>query len=251
MRENKVKIKNKMGEELVGIEVLPNEESKFPVVILVHGFHYFKEEDGMFIEISKRLTDIGIGSYLFDFSGCGESEGDYSNTSLSKLRNDLESIMEFVKSKRSTDILRLGILAQSFGTTVTVALSPHIKSLVLMGAFINPKQVFQKYFGTKYNPDGITIKHHDDGRITTINAQFWQDFKNYDMVSLLKNMHSPLLLIYGSNDETVPISSIEDVYKNANDPKEKIIIGGADHGLQPKRDEVYTIVTKWFKKTLF
>ena len=93
MRENKVKIKNKMGEELVGIEVLPNEESKFPVVILVHGFHYFKEEDGMFIEISKRLTDIGIGSYLFDFSGCGESEGDYSNTSLSKLRNNLESII--------------------------------------------------------------------------------------------------------------------------------------------------------------
>ena len=34
--------------------------------------------------------------YRFDFSGCGESEGDYSKTSLSKLKSDLSKIVDFV-----------------------------------------------------------------------------------------------------------------------------------------------------------
>src|SRR3989344_3426001 len=135
MEEHKLEIKNKSGETLIGIEVLPAEKKdKYPVVILAHGFAYFKEEDGIFVELGKLLSEIGIICYYFDFSGCGESEGDYSNTTLTKLRDDLDSILEYVKSRPTTDTARIGILGQSFGTTTTIALAPKVKSIVLMGS---------------------------------------------------------------------------------------------------------------------
>lgn len=125
VNEQKIQVKNKYGETLVGVEVLPKEKKdKYPAVVMAHGFAYFKEEDGIFVEVGKRLAEMGIASYRFDFSGCGESEGDYSKTTLSKLRDDLALILEYVKERPTTDTSRIGILGQSFGTTTTIALAP-------------------------------------------------------------------------------------------------------------------------------
>lgn len=250
MGENKVQIKNKSGETLVGVEVLPKSSSgKFSVVIMVHGFAYYKEEDGIFVELGKRLAEKGIASYRFDFSGCGESAGDYSQTTLTKLRDDLGSILEFVRSRPTTDTKRIGILGQSFGTTTTISLAPQVKTIVLMGSFMDGKKVLSDLFGDGYDPEGVSEEPRSDGRITKINPPFWKDFENHDMVSLLKKIKCPILLIHGSKDFDVPIANMEEIYKNANSC-EKIIIDGADHSLEPKREEVYIIVVNWFVKNL-
>ncbi|MCL4354158.1 alpha/beta hydrolase [Patescibacteria group bacterium] len=248
--EQRLEVKNKAGETLVGTYVVPKKGVNFPCVIMVHGFHYFKEEDGLFVETSRFLSDVGIASCRFDFSGCGESEGDYSETTLTKLKNDLSVIVNYVRKNLEIDKNRIGIFAQSFGTTVTVALSPKVKSIVLAGAFINPSDIFKQYFGKRYNPTGISVKNHTDGRITEIKPGFWKDFNNYNLMSELRKLNSSLLLIYGLEDDTIPLSSIEKIFMNANEPKEKLIIEGADHGLMPKRNLVYKVVSDWFKRTL-
>ena len=79
MREIKVSILNEYNEELVGVETTPSiEKEKYPTVLLVHGFGVTKEEYGMFDNLAKNLSESGFLVYRFDFSGCGESEGDYS-----------------------------------------------------------------------------------------------------------------------------------------------------------------------------
>jgi len=249
--EHKVKTKNKNNETLVGVESLPNNvKGKHPAVILVHGFAYYKEEDGIFIELAKRFTREGISSYRFDFSGCGESEGDYTNVTLAKLRDDLDSILEFVRSQATVDQNRLGIVAQSFGTTATIALVPKIKSLVLMGSILNAREVMKNLFGKGYNPDGISILERSDESTVQIKPDFWQDFENHDLVNCVKQIKYPILLIHGSEDEDVPISEMEETYQLASKPKERIIIKGADHCLRPKREEMYKVVIDWFRKTL-
>lgn len=250
MTEQKVQIKNDAGETLIGVEVLPEADGKLPAAILVHGFAYYKEEDGMFVELAKHLADIGIASYRFDFSGCGESEGDFIDSSLTKLRDDLKSIVEFVKSRPTTDANRIGIVGQSFGTTTAIVLAPKIKSLVLMGTLFNARQVLMDYFGKGYNPDGISEKPRSNGTTTKIKPKFWKDFDNFNFSSLLKTMKYPVLFIHGSKDSTVPLSEMEEAYSAANEPKEKVVIQGADHGQEPKREEMYKIVIGWFKRTL-
>ena len=106
MKETKVSILNEYNEKLVGIETAPSiEKEKYPTVILVHGFGVTKEESGMFDNIAKNLSEAEILVFRFDFSGCGESEGDYSETSLSKLKSDLSKILEFVKSHSKVCLL--------------------------------------------------------------------------------------------------------------------------------------------------
>lgn len=249
--EYKVTIKNKNNETLVGVESRgKNVSGKHPAVVLVHGFAYYKEEDGIFVELAKRLADIGIASYRFDFSGCGESEGDYANVTLTKLKDDLESILEYVRSRATVDQARLGIVAQSFGTTTTISLTPQIKSLVLMGSILNAKEVMKNLFGKGYNPRKISVLERSDESTVRIKPDFWQDFENHDLIKCVKQIKYPILLIHGSEDDHVVITEMDAIYQLANSPKEKLLLKGADHGLVPKREEMYAAVIKWFQKTL-
>lgn len=251
MTENKISILNKYNEKLVGIETIPSvQKSKCPAIILVHGFGVTKEESGMFDDIAKNLSDEGFLVYRFDFSGCGESEGDYSETSLSKLKSDLSKILEFVQSQSKVDSSRIGILGQSFGTATTITLEPKVKCLVMMGSVAHPKKILAELFGKGYNPKDISTRIKPNGMITKVKPQFWKDFENHNLLESIKSIYYPILFIHGSKDDKVPVADMESYFYNANEPKEKIIIEGGDHGLKPHRNQMYKIVVDWFKKYL-
>ncbi len=251
MQEKKVFVLNKQGEKLAGIEALPNTNNgKFPAVILVHGIGVNKDEYGMFVNLQKKLTDQDIAVYRFDFSGCGESEGDILDTTLTKLRGDLEKILEFVREQKNVDRKQIGILAQSFGTSCTVALKPGVKCIVLMGSVAQPEKSLAKYFGENYNPTGISTKEKSSGVTLKVKPEFWKDLKKYNLVENISKIHCPILLLHGSADKKISPSETETFFEKANEPKEKIIIEGASHGMEPHRDKMYQIVTVWFSRHL-
>ncbi len=251
MKEQKVQTENTSGEILVGLESFPEQDNeRYPAVLLVHGFGVDKNEDGMFTKLAGALGKTGILSYRFDFSGRGESDGKYMDTSLTKQRDDLKAILKFVKSQQKVDKSRIGIVGQSFGTPTSITLNPDIKSLVLMGSFGNVKEIMKTLFAESYNPSGVSTRVKSDGQIVKLNPTFWKEFSNHNIFNSIKQIKYPILFIHGQKDDIVPVSEMEALFKAANEPKEKVIIAGADHGLEPKRKEMYKIVSDWFKKTL-
>ncbi|MEA3229281.1 MAG: alpha/beta fold hydrolase [archaeon] len=252
MKERRVSVFNDFDEKLVGIETTPSiQKEKYSTVILAHGFGVKKEESGMmFVNLAKSLSGAGFLVYRFDFSGCGESEGDYSETSLSKLKSDLSRILDFVKSRSNVDVSNVGIVGQSFGTATIITLKPEVRCLVMMGSILNPKEILIKLFGEGYNPEGISTRVKPNRTITKIKPQFWKDFDNHNLPESIKKIHCPVLFVHGSEDEKAPVSGMELYFKNANEPKKKVIIEGGDHGFRPHKDKMYKIVVEWFKKYL-
>jgi pimeloyl-ACP methyl ester carboxylesterase len=251
MKETKVTILNEYNEKLVGLEAGPSiGTEKYPAIILVPGFGVTKEEYGLFDSLAESLSKEGFLVYRFDFSGCGESEGDYSETSLSKLKSDLSNIIEFVKSQLKADSSKIGILGQSFGSSVVVAIEPKVKCLVLTGSIAHPKEVLSRLFGSGYNPDGISTRIKSNGRVTKMKPGFWKDFENYRLLDSIKQIHCPILFINGGEDGSVPVSEAEEYFAKANPPKQKILIDGANHNFRNRQDEVGKVVLNWFKKYL-
>jgi len=249
--EKKVSTLNSSNEKIIGIETASQiGKDKYPTIVLVHGFGVSKDESGMFGNLAQGLSNAGFLVYRFDFSGCGESGGDYSETSLSKLKSDLSKILDFVQSQSKVDSSRIGILGQSLGTATTIALEPEVKCLVMIGSTSHPKESLIKLFGRGYNINGTSIRVKPNGRTIKVKPQFWKDFENHKLLESIKNIHCPILFIHGSKDDKVPVSEMEAYFQNANEPKEKIFIEGADHGLRPHREEMYNIVIEWFKEQL-
>lgn len=254
MHEIKVETLNASNEKLVGIKTIPDAMSKkLSAVILVHGFGVTKEEYGFFPELSRQLVNKNILSFRFDFSGCGESEGDYINTSMTKLKSDLNTILEYVKNDQSVDKNNIGMLGCSLGCPTVVTLHPQLKAFVLVSPVVHLKDVISSLFKKNegYLPNGISTRIKADGRIIKVKPNFWKDMNNYNILDLIKKVSAPLLIIHGDSDESVPLSETENLYKQANNPKEKYIISGGKHGSDLNGTEANKIIVDWFANHLF
>lgn len=255
MKENKVETINEFKERLIGLENIPNTDlEKYPTVILAHGFGGDKKEVGMFDDITKSLIENDFLVYRFDFSGCGESEGDYSKTSLTKLIKDLRSIIDFVKKQSKVDISRLALVGMSFGTTVSVALNiPEVKSYVLLGSVANPYEVLKNLFKQyTFNPEGESLRTSSEGKSLKMGHQFWKDFSNYNLSESISEINKPICIIHGEKDTSAPLEEANIFYENANEPKKFVIVKNADHGFYElnERQEMVKELTNWFNKYL-
>lgn len=245
----RLKIENKSGEKLVCIEARPAQlKTKLPVVILCHGFAYFKEEDGLFTEVAKRLAARDFAVYYFDFSGCGESEGNFEQTTLTKLIDDLKAVYETVIKIEDNDPGNVSLVSHSFGSNVIIgAQIPHLKRIVLSGSFDNPRQIIAGLF-PGFNEHGISIRRGIGDRTTTIGPQFWQDLENYNLTDLIHNFDCPILFVHGKLDDIVPIENMQPLLKTTKQPAGPLVLKQSNHDLNPEREQAFQAIVDFFTK---
>lgn len=247
MQEQKVSILNSHGEKLAGLETKAT-KPKQAAIILVHGFAATKEEYyQMFDDLAKIYSDAGFLVFRFDFSGCGESEGTFTETSLTKMASEVKDILAYVRGQPHVDTDRIGILGQSFGTCAVIAAEPQVKCLILMGSVANPKERALNAFRADYHPTGLSTRMKSHGPIT-VGPAYWKSFEKEDISASLKKITCPILFVYGNKDITVPPENTEILYSRANEPKMKIPIEGADHNYRGCEEIMHATTLAWFQK---
>lgn len=229
------------------VEVLPDAEpsESLPVVVMCHGFAYFKEESGLFTDMAAVLAQQGYAVYYFDFSGCGESEGNYKDTSLTKLVADLKSVVKVVAEFSYINAQELSLVGQSFGTNVCVAAKvPDIRRMVLCGAFDNPHELLSSLF-PDFDETKTVTRERDDGRKTILEPGFWEDTKQYDLPRDIATFSCPILFIHGELDDIVPLESGKRLMSYAQNATMEII-HESNHGLRPGHIQVFNAITEFF-----
>ncbi|MDR9410885.1 MAG: alpha/beta fold hydrolase, partial [Balneolaceae bacterium] len=91
--------------------------------------------------ISKALTDQGFGVFRFDFTGLGESEGDFADTNFSSNVDDLVAAADFMKKEWESPKMLMG---HSLGGAAVLQAAHQIESgeaVVTIGAPCNPEHV--------------------------------------------------------------------------------------------------------------
>lgn len=250
MQPKKLEILNKSNETLVCVEVAPSKpgDTKLPVVIFCHGFGYFKEEDGLFTEEASRLVAKGYACYYFDFSGCGESAGDYSQTSLTKLTQDLYSIYDYVTHLEYIDPSVVSLIGHSFGTCViNAAQITNVKRIVLGGAPFYPYETIKRLF-SDFNENGISTRQATSERTRTMGPQFWEDLKHYNPETLIGNFTCPILFIHGKQDSIVPIKNMQDLSGFALKPN-LLVLELSNHDFRPEREQAFQAIEDFFPAT--
>ncbi len=90
-----IAIKNDKGETLrcTFFEVVERPSEKMPAIIYMHGNAGNKLEA---YEYASMLIDEGINLFSFDFSGCGNSEGEWVTLGW-KEKNDLTAVIQYLE----------------------------------------------------------------------------------------------------------------------------------------------------------
>ena len=99
----KVEFKGHAGDTLVGLLELPDAVVK-AYVLFAHCFTCGKNSLAA-SRISRELCELGFGVLRFDFTGLGQSEGDFANTNFSSNVEDLVLAADFLREQYTLRLL--------------------------------------------------------------------------------------------------------------------------------------------------
>lgn len=222
------------GKILRGMFHLPEEGDMFPTVIMFHGFTGHKlESHRMYVKFSRILCGKGIAVARFDFSGSGESDGDFEEMTFFGEVYEGEAILSYIRSLPTTDPGRIGLLGLSMGgavASVVAGRNPHdIKTLVLWSAA--DIEVMKDIFRAKKANGAAFCDERGCYDIAGLwlNPNFYDDLTRWDTYEEIAKFQGKTLIVHGKEDETVPVATARRYYEALGERAESVIIEGADH----------------------
>ncbi|WP_372762239.1 alpha/beta fold hydrolase [Pseudoalteromonas sp.] len=230
---------------LAGQLELPAGEIKF-YALFAHCFTCGKDIAAA-TRISRALTQQGIAVLRFDFTGLGNSDGDFANSNFSSNIQDLIAAADHLRAEFAAPQLLIG---HSLGGAAVLAAAdkiPEVSAIATIGAPSDAQHVthnFQAHLD-EINSAG-EAKVCLAGREFTIKKQFVDDIAKYDK-SHISKLKRALLVMHSPMDETVNISEAEKIYAAAKHPKSFISLDNANHLLTNKDDADYAaqIIAAW------
>tara|TARA_R110000744_G_scaffold304543_2_gene413034 strand:+ start:2221 stop:3471 length:1251 start_codon:yes stop_codon:yes gene_type:complete len=231
--------------KLSGLLETPESDVKF-YALFAHCFTCGKDIAAA-SRISRALIRKGIAVLRFDFTGLGNSDGDFANSNFSSNIKDLIAAANFLRSEYQAPRLLIG---HSLGGAAVLGVAQHVEeslAVVTIGAPSDAEHVAHNF---ALQIDDIEKNGKAEvnlaGRVFTIEKQFLDDIKRYD-TSHIGQLRKALLIMHSPIDSTVNISEAEKIYQAALHPKSFVSLDGADHLLTNKRDAEYAadVIASW------
>jgi dipeptidyl aminopeptidase/acylaminoacyl peptidase len=218
------------GEILRGNYVIPQGDGPFPAICKFHGLPGSPDQVS---GISTRLAEAGFLVLTFDFRGFRRSEGIFS------LAGEVTDAKIAITHLINSDLISpgwVGVYGASYGGAVAAfALSPLIRPEVNRILKETPEEMHG--LDDPRLQKRILDRMVDDGR----------RFNPMNEVS--KISPRPLLVITGAADVSIDVDGVRGLYDLAGEPKELVIIEGADHVLSDPRayEDTVNSVVAWFQ----
>ncbi len=208
-RSTRVFFPGHTGDLLAGIIDMPEQEPR-DYLIFAHCFTCTKDIKAV-VRISRLLAQHGFGVLRFDFTGLGESKGDFSSTNFSTTRVDLRHAIEYMNQNYRTPVALLGLSLGGAACLSVVQEYPDIVGAVTLAAPSDTHHLSEILLrkDPTITQNGIG-KVEIGGRNYIIKQQMINDLQSFDLPKLISAIKKPLLVFHSPNDRTV---SIEQAYR--------------------------------------
>lgn len=198
-------------------------------VLFAHGFSIGKDLKPI-RTISKTLVDEGYGMLRFDFTGLGESDGDFSDTNFSSNVKDILSAATWLRENHQAPSILIG---HSFGGTAALMAAqdiPEVRAIATIGAPCDTHHIVHQFESQieEIEEEG-EAKVLLAGRPFVIKEQFLEDVANQNMDSAIKALDRALMIFHSPQDMVVGIKNASHIYGLARHPKSFVTLDGADH----------------------
>lgn len=251
MPARKVTFVNRRGETLAGRLHLPAGPAR-AWAMYAHCFTCGKDLRAV-REVAEALALRGIGTLRFDFSGLGQSEGDFADSTFSSDVHDLEDGAAWLAETFSAPSLLVGHSLGGAAALVAAGRIDSIEAVATIGAPSDPTHVRHLFEGAAAEiRDTGEAEVSLAGRPFTIRDSFLEDLEKHPLLESLATLRKPLLILHSPQDNTVDVDHARKLYQAARHPKSFVSLDGADHLLTRPEDAMYVgdVVATWAARYL-
>jgi alpha/beta superfamily hydrolase len=232
----RLSFKNERGEQLAARLDLPVDEKPVAYAVFAHCFTCTKNLNAV-VNINQALAGEGIATLRFDFTGLGESEGDFSYTSFSSNVSDLIAAADFLKFEFEAPKLLIG---HSLGGAAVLQAARSIPSVVAVATIGAPSSL--THLARHLAPQKAEVSSKGEAEFTLagktfrIKKQFLDDLELIHMQETIRNLNKALLILHSPLDNIVAIENAAEIFQLARHPKSFISLDRADHLLSDRED---------------
>ncbi len=198
--------------------------------------------------IARALTDGGFGVLRFDFTGLGESGGDFADSSFSG------SIRDLVAASAAMTAAGVGpslLVGHSLGGAAVLAAAGELASVKAVATIAAPFDV--NHVRRLLGDDVEQLETRGEaevrigGRPFVLRKSFIDDLAAHDQSARIRALKRPLLILHSPLDRTVDIDNASSIFQAARHPKSFISLDSADHLLTQAEDAAYVaeVIAAW------
>ena len=214
-------IKNRHGEQL-DYTFHEGEKGSKNIVVLGHGVTGNKDRPFV-VALGEGLAAAGIPVLRFSFSGNGTSEGNFTDSTISKEVDDLGAVLDHLNE------YTVCYVGHSMGGAVGVLRASEdkrIQLLVSLAGMVHTKAFAQREFGDVTPDEGFMWDEPD----CPLSQAYMDDLTQINtVVDLSPQITTPWLLVHGDEDDIVPIKDSHDILAKANSQAQLVTLEGANH----------------------
>jgi uncharacterized protein len=193
------------------------------LVVLGHGVTGNKDRP-LLIALAEGLAAKGWPCLRISFSGNGQSEGNFEESTITKEIDDLSVVLATVPQEK-----RIAYIGHSMGAAVGVLTASRrmdIQALVSLAGMTHTAEFVEREFGDVEPGKGFMWDEED----CPLSIAFVDDLKAIgDTLEAASQINQPWLLIHGTADDVVPVGDSRDAYEAAVCRKELLEIPDAGH----------------------
>ncbi len=236
-------IKNRHGEQL-DYTFHEGEKGSKNIVVLGHGVTGNKDRPFV-VALGEGLAAADIPALRFSFSGNGTSEGNFTDSTISKEVDDLGAVLDHLKE------YTVCYVGHSMGGAVGVLRASEdkrIQLLISLAGMVHTKAFAQREFGDVTPDEGFMWDEPD----CPLSQAYMDDLTQINtVIDLSPQITIPWLLVHGDEDDVVPIEDSRDILAKANSQAQLVTLEGANHVFSDEYTSVMVEkVIMWIKTQL-
>jgi len=251
MQEN-IRFTNRDGETLAGVMHLPDIGLPAAFALFAHCFTCTKNIKAA-VNIADALAQQGIATLRFDFTGLGQSEGDFADTHFSSNVEDLVDAAGWLEQNHQSPKVLVG---HSLGGTAVLAAAHQIESAVAVATIGSPADAEHVLHLLDDELDTIEAAGEANvnlaGRPFKIKKDFVDNIRSQSVRDGIRSLRKALLVMHSPIDELVNVDEAGNIFAAALHPKSFVSLDDSDHLLSRETDSRYAglVLAAWASRYL-
>jgi uncharacterized protein len=154
----------------------------------------------------------GFSVLLIDYRGFGKSQGSFPSEA--RVYEDAETAWNYLVKQQKIPASQIYIYGHSLGGAIAIDLAvkcPEAAGLIVESTFTSVSEVITARKLFPLFPVDLLLT------------------QRFDSIQKVPKLKIPILVIHGTEDETIPVFMGKKLYADAPQPKEIILVSGANH----------------------
>lgn len=239
---------NTQGEKIAGTLHLPATHTDRGI-ILAHCFTCSRHTT-ILRQLGQDFAKAGFMALRFDFSGNGQSEGEFSQSTFTKQTSEIKMAWDLLSAH---GVRRIGLAGHSMGAVISLLAASEIKTVKAVCTIAGrlsgdrPANFFTREQKNEFAKTG-KVEFISRGRPLMLTQDFFSDADQFDLPGIIAKLKVPLLIVHGDKDDIISVDEAYKAHKLNAENIDLTIIPGADHMFSDKdhRADVAEQIVAWF-----